>query len=513
MISTALTWLVTWTWQAVALTAISSVVLRLASRANASTRYLVWWITLVGVLALAATPWSWPHGAEQASIGAGGSTPLPLPSSGGAFTLVEIPPVPFWILSVAAVAWLAYSGRCLTTLLRSIVRLRIVKRRCTPLPQRLERRLALWSSVRGNGRQARLCLSEDVATGCMLGLGSPVIALPRGLVAALSTTDLDRVVIHEYGHVQRRDDWATVAQASIEALVGWHPAVWWIGRNLRLEREVACDDWVIFRTVSPRDYASSLTKVAGLALKQPALPFASRALRSRRELISRVERLLDPMRNAAIQPIRSVLATGALALGSVVVLLGQTPPVVTVSGAGTGELPTVPAFSFDAPPAQLAPTAAPMMPQVASRRVGQDAGNAGSTRPQMAADQPEELSRAPKFVNQATLLALVELRAVRGPSPSDSVRSAWPRPRTRPVLRSSEFSVSTEFATSRNLPISRPAKMRSNHMTKSTNPAPWKQIADAGKAVGIGASHAGVATASAFQTVGSSIARVFAGNR
>lgn len=88
MISTALTWLVTWTWQAVALTAISSVVLRLATRTNASTRYLVWWITLVGVLALAVIPWSWPHGAEQASTGVGGSPLPPLPSSRGAFTLV-----------------------------------------------------------------------------------------------------------------------------------------------------------------------------------------------------------------------------------------------------------------------------------------------------------------------------------------------------------------------------------------------------------------------------------------
>ena len=48
--------LVTWTWQAVVLTLVSTVVLRLATRTNASTRYLAWWITLVGVLALAIMP-------------------------------------------------------------------------------------------------------------------------------------------------------------------------------------------------------------------------------------------------------------------------------------------------------------------------------------------------------------------------------------------------------------------------------------------------------------------------
>ena len=508
MINSALTWLITWSWQAVALTAISTVVLGLAPRTNASTRYLAWWLTLVGVLALIVIPWNWPLGTGQASAGVGGSLPLPFSSSGGnQFTVVEIPAVPFWVLSVVAALWLAYSGRRLIILLRSIVRLRIVKRRCTPLPARLERRLSHWSSVRGMGRQARLCFSEDVATGCMLGLGSPVIALPRDLVAALSHSDLDRVVIHEYGHVQRRDDWATAAQASIEALLGWHPAVWWIGRNLRLEREVACDDWVLLRTVSPRDYASSLTRLAALALKQATLPFASRALRSRGELVGRVERLLDPMRNAAIQPIRSILATGTLALGTVVVLLGHTPPVVTVGGSGTrtGTLSTVSAFSFDAPL---------MMPRVAASRVRLGAGDMLAAGARMATNQPEELS-SPRIVNQATLFPSVEVRAVSGLRPSDRLRSALLRPRAKPVLRSSELSIDAEFAIPRDVPIASSAKLRSDQMTmtRNTNPSPWKQIASAGKAVGIGASDAGVATASAFQTVGSSIARVFAGSR
>ena len=86
--------------------------------------------------------------------------------------------------------------------------------------------------------------------------------------------------------------------------------------------------------------------MARVALKQPALPFALRALRSRRELTGRVERLLDPMRNVAIQPIRSVLAIGALAIGGLDVLLGQTPPIGTVGVAAA--LPAVSRLSLDA---------------------------------------------------------------------------------------------------------------------------------------------------------------------
>lgn len=501
MSNAALAWLITWTWQATALTVVSTGILSLATRTNASTRYLAWWITLVGVLVLAVVSWSWLLVPEHTDVRPGGSPSALLGASPtGHSGLVEVPPVPLWLIGIGAALWAAYSGQQLGALVRSMARLRIVKRGCTPVPPSLERRLPLWTSVRHEGRSAQLCVSEDVSTGCMLGLGAPVIALPRGLVTALSDDDLDRIVLHEFGHVQRRDDWTTFAQASIEALLGWHPAVWWIGRGLRLEREVACDDRVILRMAAPRDYASCLTKVAGLTLGTPARPFASRALRSRHELIGRVERLLDPMRNVAVRPSRSVLASSLLALGSVVVLLGQTPPVVTVGIDDA--LTTVPAFTFD-------PT--PRMPQIASRRLA--AWDPSRTGAQLPTAQSEELSTPPRIVIQTTLLEHAELSAPRVLTPPDSWRPALARRHLGPVLRSSEFTVDTEFASPMNIPIEKPTEWRSGYRATDTGPGPWERIADAGRAAGVGASSAGVATAAAFQTMGSSIARVFVGSR
>lgn len=107
---------------------------------------------------------------------------------GGQVGLAEVPPVPLWIVGFGAALWAAYAARRLAALGRSMARLQIVKGRCAPVPPSLERRLPLWMSVRHEGRSAQLCVSEDVATGCMLGLGAPVIALPQCLVAALPDT-------------------------------------------------------------------------------------------------------------------------------------------------------------------------------------------------------------------------------------------------------------------------------------------------------------------------------------
>lgn len=510
MSSMAVTWLVTWTWQSVALTVVSTLGLRLAGETNASTRYLVWWLTLVGVLVLAVL-------AAVAMVAMPGITPgmtpmmpslpgaLSAPSSESGYGApVQIPPVPLLIIGGGAALWAVYFGGHAAALLRSIVRLRVVRRGCRPAPAWLERRLPLWMAVRSEGRRARLCVSEDVATGCMLGLGSPLIAVPQVLIDSLRDTDLDRIVLHEYGHVQRRDDWATVAQASIEAVIGWHPTVWWIGRHLRLEREVACDDWVVTST-PPRDYAASLARVAGLMLNQATFPFASRALRSRHELAGRVERLLNPMRNVAVRPLRSIVVSGTAALGGAVVVLGMTPPLITVGVTALGALPSVPA---------VAASWATSAPRVESRRVGVVTAVRQAEPPTEASpSRPNATLSLPAGLNQSTLLEHTALNIRRGLAPPDDLRPALAGRRSRPILASSALAVRTEVAVPVNAANQGLINFRKRQLTPETGPGPWGRLAHAGKAVGVGTSHAGIATASAFKTVGSSIAGVFSGRR
>ena len=135
-------------------------------------------------------------------------------------------------------------------------------------------------------------------------------------------------MIHEYAHVQRRDDWSIIGQALIDAAFGWHPAIWWIGRQLHLEREVASDDWVAHHTSTPCEYAACLARVAELALHNRQIPQAASAIRSRRELSGRVERLLSPNRNLTLRPARLALTTATVTLAGMVWLLGLAPPLV-----------------------------------------------------------------------------------------------------------------------------------------------------------------------------------------
>ena len=91
-----------------------------------------------------------------------------------------------------------------------------------------------------------------------------MIAVAPSLVTTLDPDDLDRVLIHEWAHVQRRDDLVNVLQVAVRIVAGWHPALWWIDRRLHLEREIACDELTVAITGSPKSYAECLVKLATL---------------------------------------------------------------------------------------------------------------------------------------------------------------------------------------------------------------------------------------------------------
>ena len=96
---------------------------------------------------------------------------------------------------------------------------------------------------RGTARPGASRLARQVRAASALGLGRPVILLSPA-VLALDDDSLDAIVMHEHAHLARFDDWTQLAQAVVSALLALHPAAWFIGRRIRLEREAACDDFV-----------------------------------------------------------------------------------------------------------------------------------------------------------------------------------------------------------------------------------------------------------------------------
>ncbi len=128
-------------------------------------------------------------------------------------------------------------------------------------------------------------------------------------------------------------------QKLLEAFLPIQPALFWIGRQINLVRETACDDCVIAETGHPKPYAESLARIAELAYRARIGLLASGVVGNPSQLYRRVQHLLD--RNGNVMP-RVRLAPLTVAGGVIAALLWMTlyAPQVVALEQPAANLPT-----------------------------------------------------------------------------------------------------------------------------------------------------------------------------
>jgi D-alanyl-D-alanine endopeptidase (penicillin-binding protein 7) len=101
---------------------------------------------------------------------------------------------------------------------------------------------------------------------------------------------LEALLAHELGHVRRHDYLVNLVQNVVETLLFYHPAVWWISRRIRHEREQIADDFAARQLGEPRRLARALSELERLQFSTPHLAQAA----SGGDLMLRIRRLVRP---------------------------------------------------------------------------------------------------------------------------------------------------------------------------------------------------------------------------
>lgn len=153
-----------------------------------------------------------------------------------------------------------------------------------------------------------LAFCRDVAVPTVVGILRPTILLPLSTAARLALHDVEVILAHELAHIRRHDHLVNLFQRMIEAFLFFHPAVWWLSRRIRAERENCCDDLVVSLGVPPLSYATSLLHLAELS--QAAAPGSLAvvglyALRDPSQLRRRVARLLGADQQPPVRLVRA----------------------------------------------------------------------------------------------------------------------------------------------------------------------------------------------------------------
>jgi len=119
--------------------------------------------------------------------------------------------------------------------------------------------------ARAVARNAKLCDGKRISASCAVpitvGLLHPITILPEDC-AQRPHAQLDAVLIHEAEHARRFDPLIKWLALLNRAVYWFHPAAWWLERELSMLAEEACDAVVLECGHDPHDYAETLVAMA-----------------------------------------------------------------------------------------------------------------------------------------------------------------------------------------------------------------------------------------------------------
>lgn len=192
----------------------------------------------------------------------------------------------FWFVGVLLLSVRPVWGLWTQYRLRS-VGLSPVSSELQALSQQLARRMGITAVV-------RMAVSALVKTPMVVGYLRPIILLPASVVTGLTPRQLELLLAHELAHIRRHDWIVNALQVVVETLLFYHPAVWWLSRRIRHERELCCDDLALTLSPDRAQYGRML-----LALEELLHHSSSPALAATGgNLVDRIRRLLPEAKPA-----------------------------------------------------------------------------------------------------------------------------------------------------------------------------------------------------------------------
>src|SRR5690242_13372824 len=292
----ALGWtLLHFVWQGVALAALLAVAN--AFYPQASTRYALAVITLVFMMAAPVITFTEltrqkdpaaRYGAQRASASAvkpvQGVSVAARPSAPAPETPPSQPAAILWFVEVWFLGVVLLSLRTAGGLFL-IERMR--RKEIKPVGRELYLKCIALQLRMGFERVIRYCECDRLDAPAAFGWIRPVVLLPVRALSGLTEDQIEAVIAHELAHIRRLDCFVNLFQIGVETLLFYHPAVWWVSQQVRIEREHCCDDEAVALCGDAVNYARALTQMEEWRTA-PSLMMAA----NRSPLSQRVVRLL-----------------------------------------------------------------------------------------------------------------------------------------------------------------------------------------------------------------------------
>jgi len=236
----------------------------------------------------------------------------------------------------------------------------------------------------GIARKVALRLTDDGDSPVAAGWWRPVVLLPAAIAAGMPADLVEALIAHELAHVRRHDYLVNLLQGAVEALLFYHPVVWWLSRRIRIERELVADDLAAAALGEPRRLALALSELdrhAAARSPAPALPSHYAPAAHGGHLMSRIRQLVRPERRAIGSAVALPLIGLAVAGVAFYAQARFAPPAHVPAQAMPAPVAAVQAAPAPAPAPAATPAAAGhARPAPAPRPVARTAATPGGER-------------------------------------------------------------------------------------------------------------------------------------
>jgi beta-lactamase regulating signal transducer with metallopeptidase domain len=221
---------------------------------------------------------------------------------------------------------------------------RLRRRRAASAGSAWQQRVGALSRRMGLTVRVRILASWSVDAPMVIGWLKPVILVPAAALAGMDPRALETVLCHELEHIRRHDYLVNLLQSVAEALLFYHPAAWWVSRQIRLERENCCDDAAVTLCGDPLLYARALAELEAFRSSHELDPRLAVAATGG-NLMHRIQRLILPKlppASAGRAGLLAVLAVSALGAATSVGFQQEAPQAPAAQTAPPKDAPGAP---------------------------------------------------------------------------------------------------------------------------------------------------------------------------
>ncbi|MCC6490503.1 MAG: HEAT repeat domain-containing protein, partial [Candidatus Hydrogenedentes bacterium] len=183
--------------------------------------------------------------------------------------------------AVGIVCFALYDLAGLFALRRLRTKSQAVGENIAALARRVQERLGVHARV-----QVRWL--TGISSALVTGFFRTIILLPASMATRMTPDEIEAILAHEFAHIRRWDLWVNAFQRVVEALLFFHPVVWWLSKTIRAERELCCDELALRAYPDRAQYVRALLTLVETTQQSEALALSSHG----GSLVNRVRRIL-----------------------------------------------------------------------------------------------------------------------------------------------------------------------------------------------------------------------------